>query len=232
MSSAQAATSFAADAPRYGVNTADAYYALNQAGTGSTTVTQIVAGSNVTITPTTGTGAVTINAGTAAPGVTALNGETGNVQIQSADNSIAITTPGTGVVDLQVNSVLSVGSGTLFGPAGTNTPTIWKVGNLLFCAVAISPNNPANPGYAYFSLPNGLKWANSTAGAIWPQVICSVVSPNPPAVVSTDTYICAAQVSQPTSPVNNNNIVIQCTTAAGLPQLTCMVNCLAFGPVG
>lgn len=102
MSSAQATSSLAADAPRYGVAAADAYYALNQAGTGATTVTQIVAGTNVTISPTQGTGAVTINAATQAPGVTAVNGETGNVQIQSADGSVLITTPGTGVVNLRV----------------------------------------------------------------------------------------------------------------------------------
>lgn len=102
MSSAQATSSLAADAPRYGVAAADAYYALNQAGTGSQTVTQIVAGANVTISPTQGTGVVTITAATAAPGVTALNGETGNVQIQSADGSVLITTPGSGVVNLQV----------------------------------------------------------------------------------------------------------------------------------
>jgi hypothetical protein len=107
MSSAQATSSLAADAPRYGVAAADAYYALNQAGTGATTVTQIVAGSNVTISPPTGTGTVTINAATQAPGVTALNGETGNVQIQSTDGSVIITTPGTGVVNLQVPNATS-----------------------------------------------------------------------------------------------------------------------------
>jgi len=107
MSSAQATSSLAADAPRYGVAAADAYYALNQAGTGATTVTQIVAGANVTISPTTGTGTVTINAATQAPGVTALNGETGNVQIQSADGSVLITTPGSGVVNLQVPNAVA-----------------------------------------------------------------------------------------------------------------------------
>lgn len=102
MSSAQATSSLAADAPRYGVAAADAYYALNQAGTGAVNVTQIVAGSNVTISPTQGTGVVTINAATQAPGVTAVNGETGNVQFQSTDGSVVVSTPGTGLVNLAV----------------------------------------------------------------------------------------------------------------------------------
>lgn len=155
----------------------------------------------------------------------------GVTQLISAEGISVSPAGGTGVVTI-ASSELAIGSGTLFGPAGTNTATLWEVGNLLFCAVAISPNNPANPGWAYFSLPNGLKWANSTAGAIWPQVICSPVSNNPPATISTDTYICAAQVSQPTSPTNNNNIAIQCTNAAGQPITNCMVNCIAFGPRG
>lgn len=155
----------------------------------------------------------------------------GVTQIISAEGISVSPAGGTGVVTIASNE-LAIGSGTLVGPAGTNTATLWEVGNLLFCAVAISPNNPANPGFAYFSLPNGLKWANSTAGAQWPQVICSAYSLNAPAVVGTATYICAAQVSQPTSPTNNNNITIQCTDAAGAPQINCMVNCLAFGPRG
>jgi hypothetical protein len=152
-------------------------------------------------------------------------------QIISAEGIAVSPAGGTGVVTISSNE-LAIGSGTVFGPAGTNTATLWEVGNLLFCAVAISPNNPSNPGYAYFSLPNGLKWVNSTASAIWPQVICSAVSPNPPATITTDTYIASAQVSQPTSPVNNNNIVIQCTNAAGAPITNCMVNVIAFGPRG
>lgn len=117
MSSAQATSSLAADAPRYGVAAADAYYALNQAGTGAVNVTQIVAGSNVTISPTQGTGVVTINAATQAPGVTAVNGETGNVQFQSTDGSVVITTPGTQTVNLAVpGSVITRGR-----PANNNT---------------------------------------------------------------------------------------------------------------
>ena len=145
MSSAQATSSLAADAPRYGVGTADAYYALNQAGTGSTTVTQIIAGSNVTISPTQGTGAVTINAATQAPGVTAVNGETGNVQIQSADGSVLITTPGTGVVNLQVPNATSqnIRATTVVALTGLATEGLPGV------AVVAMPNLVANQVYVF-----------------------------------------------------------------------------------
>lgn len=188
------------------LNTLDG--ALNLTSTGNTILIS-TSGQDINLEATSGGGVTQILSG---PGIAiSPGGGTGAVTIASKE--------------------IAIGSGTLVG-YNVNTATIWEVGNLLFCAVAISPNNPANPGYAGFSLPNGLKWANSTAGAIWPQVICSPVSPNPPATISTDTYICAAQVSQPTSPTNNNNIVIQCTNAAGQPITNCMVNCLAFGPIG
>lgn len=108
MSSAQQLSMFAADAPRYGTNTVDAYYALNQPGTAASQVNQIIAGNGITISSTGpgGTGNVTIQADPA-QNVTAVNGETGNVQIQSTDGSVIITTPGTGLINLAVPNAIS-----------------------------------------------------------------------------------------------------------------------------
>jgi hypothetical protein len=103
MSSAQSSSSLAADAPRYGVNAADAFYALNISGTGAPTVNQIVAGTNVTISPSGGTGVVTINA-SSTNNVSALNGETGNVNITSSNGTVLVTTPGTGTINLAIPS--------------------------------------------------------------------------------------------------------------------------------
>lgn len=103
MSSAQATSSLAADAPRYGVGTADAYYVINQPGTPASQVNQIIAGNGITITSTGpgGTGNVTIQADPA-QNVTSVNGETGNISFQSTDGSVVVSTPGTGLVNLAV----------------------------------------------------------------------------------------------------------------------------------
>jgi len=154
MSSAQATSSLAADAPRYGVAAADAYYALNQAGTGAVNVTQIVAGSNVTISPTQGTGVVTINAATQAPGVTAVNGETGNVQFQSTDGSVVITTPGTQTVNLAVpGSVIARTK-----PTGTGYTNLPQSGGI---SIALDGSSVTNGDFYSWSISFGLATNNN-----------------------------------------------------------------------
>ena len=69
---AQSLGSFAADAPRYGAEPADAYYALNGAAAGPTA------------------------------GVTSIQGESGVVTLASADGSVVITTPTAQSIDLSV----------------------------------------------------------------------------------------------------------------------------------
>jgi hypothetical protein len=104
MSSAQATSSLAADAPRYGVNSADAYYALNAGGTGSPTVTQLLAGANITLNPSGGQGVVTVSA-SQGNNVISLNGANGTVQLTSSDDTVEITTnTSTDVIDLKIPS--------------------------------------------------------------------------------------------------------------------------------
>lgn len=104
MSSAQATSSLAADAPRYGVNSADAYYALNAGGTGAPTVTQLLAGPNITLSPSGGQGVVTVSA-SQGNNVISLNGANGTVQLTSSDDTVEITTnTSTDVIDLKIPS--------------------------------------------------------------------------------------------------------------------------------
>lgn len=211
MSSAQATSSLAADAPRYGVAAADAYYALNQAGTGAVNVTQIVAGSNVTISPTQGTGVVTINAATQAPGVTAVNGETGNVQFQSTDGSVVITTPGTQTVNLAVPSaVITRGrpATNLIVPFGTAGVTVdlsgsnvtagnvyqWSLVYSIGCTNTASPAVRNATSYASIRLEN-MTPVDLTSGTYFPFntinltpfVAGTYVSGNPTATVAQFT---------------------------------------------
>lgn len=186
-------------------------------GGGLAGVSQLIAGTNVSLSPAGGTGVVTVNA--TSGGVTQLIGGQG----------IAVDpVGGTGIVT--VNSVIDqVGNGTIFAtPSANGTATIWEVGDFLFCAVAINVNT-LTPGVGQFSLPSGLAWANSTGSAIWPQVICSAVANGTGALVP-GTFIASAQPSQPTSPTLNNRITVQCTDATGAAQVATMVNALAFGP--
>ena len=105
MSSAQASSSLAADAPRYGNDPlVGAYYARNT-GTGAPVVTQLVAGTGVNLSPVGGQGVVTINS--TAQGITALNpgNNQGTTTLGSTDGSVVVTSPSSGNINFAVPGV-------------------------------------------------------------------------------------------------------------------------------
>jgi hypothetical protein len=92
-------------------------------GSSSGGVSQIIAGTNVTITPTGGTGAVTINAsGGGSSGVSSLNSLTGALSLTSTGDTLSVTPSGSSI-DLEVISGSTGGcsfSTTLATPNSAN----------------------------------------------------------------------------------------------------------------
>ena len=210
---------------------ANANTALYSGGAGG--VSQLIAGSGIVLNPPSGQGVVTVSQQGGA-GVTALNvgSSTLNGAVTvTAGSGITLTPSGSNAFQITNSGdvIDQVGNGTVFAtPSANGTATIWEVGNFLFCAVAINPNT-ATPGFGQFTLPSGLAWINSTATAVWPQVIASAVG-NGTGGLNSGIFIASAQPSQPTSPTLNNRITAQCTDATGAAQVGCMINVLAFGP--
>lgn len=107
MSSAQAASSLAADAPRYNNDQlVGAYYARNT-GSGVAVVQQLVAGAGITLNPAGGQGVVTVTS--TAVGVSAINpgNNTGATTLASSDSSVVITSPSAGNINFSVPSAIS-----------------------------------------------------------------------------------------------------------------------------
>jgi hypothetical protein len=108
--------------------------------TGTAGVTKIIAGENVSITPISGTGEVTINA--------AGGGGGGNIEEIKAGTGITVNS-GTGpITTITNNGVLSLTAGTNVTISGnTNNPVINAVGSLnnLTAGKGISITNPTGP---------------------------------------------------------------------------------------
>lgn len=83
-------------------------------------VTQIVAGTNVTISPVGGTGAVTVNA--TGSGVTSLNSLTGALSLTSTGSSVSITPSGS-TIDLEISGGAGFTSGSNTNGAWVKDPT-------------------------------------------------------------------------------------------------------------
>lgn len=110
MSSAQASSSLAADAPRYGNDPlVGAYYARNT-GSGAPVVSQLLAGAGVNLSPAGGQGVVTITS--TAQGVSAINpgNNTGATTLGSSDTSVVITAPSAGNINFSVPSATTTQS--------------------------------------------------------------------------------------------------------------------------
>lgn len=96
-------------------------------------VTQIIAGTGITISPTGGTGVVTINA-SGASGVTSVNTETGVLTITSANSNIVVGSTGagniqlTGVAPAPPPPVIQAAGTTALVPATANTTYILTSG--------------------------------------------------------------------------------------------------------
>jgi hypothetical protein len=107
-----------AGAPTANLQAATKLY-VDQAVAGATSgVSQIVAGTNVSISPAGGTGVVTINATGGAAGVSSLNGATGTVSLAGVEEEITVSAPSAGVITLGVPNTFSTVSVT-----GTTTVT-------------------------------------------------------------------------------------------------------------
>ena len=96
-----------AGAPTANLQAATKLY-VDQAVAGAVSgVSQIVAGTNVTISPVGGTGVVTINATGGAAGVSSLNGATGAVSLAGIEEEITVSAPSSGVITLGVPNTFS-----------------------------------------------------------------------------------------------------------------------------
>lgn len=145
MSTAQALSAFAADAPRYGSEPVNSYYQLNQTGQAQNVQSvnglggQVVIQLNGTPIPATGQD-INIVAGTGVLSVVAGGqSATGNVGLTSTDGSIVLTNPGGANAAVNLQSVVPSSRITYIPNNVTGTSTYLIIGGL---GVATTPRIP------------------------------------------------------------------------------------------
>jgi hypothetical protein len=143
--------SFGAEGVEFGRSSA--YYALAGTG-GGDGVTEIIAGSNITISPLNGQGAVTINA-TGSPGVTSVTGSGAGLSVSGPTGAVVLAN--TGVTSLVAGPGITVSGAT--GAVTVTSPTAPTIAPSAGSASLVSL--ASNPGTLY-GVPNN---ANIITGA-------------------------------------------------------------------
>jgi len=154
--SGPATYSFGADAVRYGSDLAgqnSAYFLPNENGGGAPGVVQLVAGTNITLSPSSGEGIVTINASGGSGAVSSVSGSGAGIAVTPTTGAVVVSN--TGVTSLAgsgagIGVSASSGAVTLSNTgvtalvAGTNVTLSGSTGAVTV-GVATTTNNPFLP---------------------------------------------------------------------------------------
>lgn len=205
MSTAQALSAFAADAPRYGSEPVNSYYQLNQTGQAQNVQSvnglggQVVIQLNGTPIPATGQD-INIVAGTGVLSVAAGgNSATGNVGLTSTDNSIVFTNPGGANANVNLQSVIPssrvsyVATSSpvqIVGPSPFVPPTT----SLLTLTGLTVGRSYILSLFGYYSIDNGVNIASSASNASQQLRLGVNTAASPYIAGSTDPFFRLATV--------------------------------------